>query len=202
MQSQLIKESINLLSNAGLEVHGVTFDGCSKNLSTARQLGCKVDNFESSFPHPSRPNKTIHIILDVCHMLKLARNALGDKGVFYLDRRNTVCWNYVKELYNVQNEDVLHLGNKLKNKHIKWHNQKMKVAVAAQTLSNSVAAGIMYLKSLNLEQFKDSQPTADFIEKINNIFDILNSKSKFGRYFKSPLRLENLAVIEDLDVII
>ena len=72
----------------------------------------------------------------------------------------------------------------------------MKVAVAAQTLSNSVAAGIMYLKSLNLEQFKDSQPTADF-EKINNIFDILNSKSKFGRYFKSPLRLENIDEVEE-----
>ena len=29
MQAQIIKESINLLTDAGLEVHAVTFDGCS-----------------------------------------------------------------------------------------------------------------------------------------------------------------------------
>jgi hypothetical protein len=31
MQAQIIKESINLLTYAGLDVHAVTFDGCSKN---------------------------------------------------------------------------------------------------------------------------------------------------------------------------
>ena len=43
----------------------------------------------------------------------------------------------------------------------------MKVAVAAQTLSNSVAAGIMYLRNLKLEQFKDGDETAEFILKIS-----------------------------------
>ena len=39
----------------------------------------------------------------------------------------------------------------------------MKVAIAAQTLSHSVAAGIMYLRSLKLEQFENSEHTAEFI---------------------------------------
>ncbi len=43
MQAQIIKESINLLTDAGLDVHGVTFDGWAKNLGTARQLGCNLD---------------------------------------------------------------------------------------------------------------------------------------------------------------
>jgi hypothetical protein len=54
----------------------------------------------------------------------------------------------------VQQSDILHLGNKLKNVHIKWHNQKMKVAVAAQTFSSSVAAGMIYLLNLNVKQFE------------------------------------------------
>jgi hypothetical protein len=37
MQAQIIKDSINLLTDAGLDVHAVTFDGCSKNLATARR---------------------------------------------------------------------------------------------------------------------------------------------------------------------
>ena len=45
--------------------------------------------------------------------------------------------------------------------HIKWHNQKMKVAVAAQTMNNSVAARIMYPKNLKLDQFEKSQETAE-----------------------------------------
>ncbi|CAB4019071.1 DNA transposase THAP9 [Paramuricea clavata] len=192
MQAQLIKEAINLLTEAALDVQAVVFDGCAKNLTTARCLGCKIDKLDGSFNHPSRPNKTIYVILDVCHMLKLARNSLGDKKVFHTDTGAKICWNYITELYNVQKSDVLHLGNKLKTKHIKWHNQKMNVAIAAQTLSNSVAAGLMYLKNIKVPQFLDSDETAEFILKINNLFDILNSKSKYGKHYKSPIRLENL----------
>ncbi len=192
MQAELIKEAINLLTEAALDVQAVVFDGCAKNLTTARCLGCNIDKFDGSFNHPSRPNKTVYVILDVCHMLKLARNSLGDKKVFHTDTGAKICWNYITELYNVQKSDVLHLGNKLKTKHIKWHNQKMKVAIAAQTLSNSVAAGLMYLKNIKVPQFLDSDETAEFVLKINNLFDILNSKSKYGKHYKSPIRLENL----------
>ena len=82
------------------------------------------------------------MILDVCHMLKLARNALGDKGPFCMKGKQSIFWDFIVELYNMQKDDVLQLPNKLKSKHIHWHNVKMKVAVAPQTLSNSVASGI------------------------------------------------------------
>ena len=117
MQAQLIKEAINLLTEAALDVQAVVFDGCAKNLTTARCLGCNIDKFDGSFNHPSRPNRTVYVILDVCHMLKLARNSLGDKKVFHTDTGAKICWNYITELYNVQKSDVLHLGNKLKTKH-------------------------------------------------------------------------------------
>jgi hypothetical protein len=79
MQAQFIKEAIYLLTEAALDVQAVVFDGCAKNLTTARCLGCNIDKLDGSFNHPSRPNKTVYVILDVCHMLKLARNSLGDK---------------------------------------------------------------------------------------------------------------------------
>ena len=192
MQAQIIKESINHLTDAGLEVHGVTFDGCAKNLATARYLGCKTNQFDGSFKHPSRPNKTLYVILDICHMLKLARNSLGDMKLFFTESGNKICWQFITDLYNVQKTDVLHLGNKLTSTHIKWHNKKMKVSVAAQTLSSSVAAGIMYLQSLKLKQFENSRDTAEFILTINNLFDMLNSKSKYGKNYRSPLKQENL----------
>jgi hypothetical protein len=38
--------------------------------------------------------------------------------------------------------------------------------------------------------------TSDFILLMNNFFDILNSKSKFGKQYKAPINLENYANIE------
>ena len=64
-------------------------------------------------------------------------------------------------------------------------------------MSNSVAAGIMYLKNLKLEQFGKSEKTAEFILTINNLFDILNSKSKFGKNYESPITLNNIEEIQD-----
>ena len=79
----------------------------------------------------------------------------------------------------------------------------MKVAVAAQTLSSSVAAGMTYLRNLNVKQFEKCEQTAEFIQNINDIFNILNTKSKFGKRFKSPLKLENYAELRThlLDII-
>ena len=73
----------------------------------------------------------------------------------------------------------------------------MKVAVAAQTLSYSVASGIRYLKSIGIHKFRNSDETSQFIETINNIFDIFNSKSKFGRHCKSPITLENIDDLQE-----
>ena len=62
----------------------------------------------------------------------------------------------------------------------------MKVSVAAQTLSHSVASAITFLKNLGLQEFN----------LMNNIFDMLNSKSKFGKHTKKPISLENFYDIE------
>ena len=72
----------------------------------------------------------------------------------------------------------------------------MKVSVAAQTLSHSVSAAITNLRNLQVAEFKESKATSEFILLMNNIFDILNSKSKFGKHTKRPITLTNFYEIE------
>ena len=72
----------------------------------------------------------------------------------------------------------------------------MKVSVAAQTYSHSVSAAITFLRNLKLKEFKDSKPTSDFILLMNHLFDMLNSKSKFGKHTKKPIDLNNFFDIE------
>ena len=67
----------------------------------------------------------------------------------------------------------------------------MNVALAAQTLSSSVADAIDFLAlSMKLKEFQDSQPTVKFIRTIDRLFNLLNSRNPLGKGFKQPLRPE------------
>ena len=46
IQAQLIPEAIKLLYFEGIIVKSVTFDGPTKNISTAKKLGCAISNLE------------------------------------------------------------------------------------------------------------------------------------------------------------
>ena len=79
----------------------------------------------------------------------------------------------------------------MKIAHILYHKMKIKVALAAQTLSSSVADAIEFYASLRLPQFQESDVTARFIRCIDRLFDFLNSCNPFGKGYKSPLRKSN-----------
>lgn len=88
-------------------------------------------------------------------------------------------WNYIKELYELEQREGLRLGTKLTKRHINFHNEIMNVRLAAQTLSNSVADSLTYPMKNNAK-FTKSGPMVEFIRYINNAFDILNSRNKFS----------------------
>jgi hypothetical protein len=71
-QAQLVRMA---LEKAGLMVWSITADGTSVNVSMFTQLGCifstTYDSMVTMFKHPSR-NYNVYVILDPCHMLKLA----------------------------------------------------------------------------------------------------------------------------------
>ena len=77
-------------------------------------------------------------------MIKLARNALADMASFIDEDGNVIRWKHIEELQNIQAQEGLNLANKLSANHIEFHNHKMKVSLAAQTLSSSVADAIEF----------------------------------------------------------
>ena len=73
----------------------------------------------------------------------------------------------------------------------------MKVHLAAQSLSSSVADAIEYCtKTLKLPQFKGSEATVRFLRVIDRLIDLLNSRNPFGRGYKAPLRESNKTIRE------
>ena len=191
-QAKLVSTSLEKAAKAGLKVWSVTADGTAVNLRTFELLRCNFDGsydkMTTSIIHPTT-GENVFIILDPCHMLKLARNALAHLGTIVDGDGNLIRWQHIEELQKLQEVKGLNLGNKLSSNHLKFQKHKMNVRLAAQTLSSSVANAIEFLdKSSQLPTFCDSHGTVKFICTIDRVFDMLNSRNPIAKGFKTPLR--------------
>ena len=72
-----------------------------------------------------------------------------------------------------------------------FENNKMKVNLAVQTLSSSVADAIQFLQELGHPSFKNASGTIKFIRIVDRLFDLFNSRNPRGKGFKAPLRRTN-----------
>ena len=193
-RANLVKVCIQRLSDVGVKVISLTCDGPSCHFSMLSALGASLHlaNMIPYFPHPNNNKEKIYVLLDVCHMLKLVRNTLAEKGILVDKDGGKILWQYLVDLERLQNDEGLRLGNKLKKAHIQWKQQKMKVNLAAQSLSSSVADAIEYCATtLNLPQFQGCEATVKFLRLFDHLFDVLNSRNPLAKGYKSPLRVSN-----------
>ncbi|KAJ4923070.1 hypothetical protein JOQ06_027806, partial [Pogonophryne albipinna] len=110
-------------------------------------------------------------------------------GVLVREDGQQIMWKYIEELHKLQEKEGLRLGNKLKMAHIQWRNQKMKVNLAAQLFSSSVADALEYSeKALKYPQFTGSAATVQFLRTIDAAFDVLNSRNPLGTGHKAPIK--------------
>ena len=70
------------------------------------------------------------------YMLKLIRNTLGNCGTLVDGDDKEICWEYVTALHQLQQDEGLRPRNKLKQAHVKWWQQKMKVNLAVKFQSS------------------------------------------------------------------
>lgn len=162
-------------------------------MAMARELGCSFDlgQLKTYFPH-LETEQPIYVFLDPCHMVKLVRNTLESKKVFQDNNGGLIKWQYFVELNTMQENEKFHLANKLTTRHIDFKNQVMKVKLAVQLLSASVAKAIEFCdQKLHLLNFANSAATVNFTHVVNNLFDILNSRKFPGIDFEAPINKKN-----------
>lgn len=168
----LVLRAASLANEKGAHIVGITCDGAASNLSMLRSLGCKLElaELDASFPHPIT-KKPIFTLLDHCRMLKLLRNTLCDKKTV-ISPGETIMWKHIEKLHEVQYSEGLHLANKQRQVHANWKKQSMKVSLAAQTFSQSVADVTGECRERKLWKFRNSARTEEFIRHVNDAFDI------------------------------
>ncbi|KAJ8246096.1 hypothetical protein GJAV_G00263610 [Gymnothorax javanicus] len=192
-RANIISECLLRLHNIGVHTVSLTCDGPSCHFAMLKSLGANLDvlDMKPSFEHPGDPSKVVHVVLDVCNMLKLLRNALAEGGILQTST-GKINWRYREELNAPQEKEGLRLGNRLKKAHIQWEKQKMKVKLAAQAFSSSVADALKYCNSQPcLPQFKGCEETVEFLRTIDAAFDVLNSRNPLGKGHKALMRTSN-----------
>ncbi|KAK6167116.1 hypothetical protein SNE40_021216 [Patella caerulea] len=197
VQAELLVGCIEKLSECGFVIHSVTMDGHASNISMCHLLGCNFEYHQQDpkpfFQLPGITNR-IWVVMDACHMVKLIRNALEAYGTL-MSAKGAIKWDHIRQLNEVQEEIGLRLGNRLSANHLAFKQQIMKVSLAVQTLSNSVARALETAEELGVQGFHLCEQTIEFIEVIDRLFDILNSRSPYGKGYKKPLTPHNIQYI-------
>lgn len=187
-----------MLHEAGILVTSITGDGATSNIKMAERFGCEFhDAMEMKTYFSHSEHGKVHFILDPCHMLKLVRNQLENKKSLINGNGEVVSWEYILKLWQLQEKIGLKLGNKLTQKHIFFRNQIMKVKLAAQVLSGSVANALQYCLDNKIKGFEDCKATIEFLNIFNTLFDILNSRSMSATGWKQALHQKNIKEVRE-----
>lgn len=183
----LIASVIKALTTIGIRVLSVTSDGLSSNLAAYDILGASFTDDDAApyFVNPDNGFK-VYLIHDPPHMLKLTRNCLGDEKILYNSNEQPIEWKFFERLYRSKGTEIA--SHKLTKRHIDWHSAPMKVNLATETFSRSVALSMEKLALAGVSQFKGSEGTSDFAKRIDQLFDVFNtSKDVKDNIFKSPI---------------
>lgn len=193
-RASMLTGVIKSVTDCGAQICSITFDGLAANVTMCESLGAKMDPesvdfnpfFENQFD-----NTKIAIIIDPCHVEKNVRNTIAGKETLYDEKSRKIEWKYFVALEKCSREGDFVIVNKLNRRHIEFKNRKMKVNLAVQTLSNSVADSMEYLATIGHPEFKDSEATIEFIRYFNNLFDVFNSRGFHNSLFKNAICEEN-----------
>lgn len=195
-KANLLLSVISAITETGATIINVTCDGLQTNFSMFEYLGAslKPNELKPFFKNPANDMK-IFIMFDACHMLKLVRNCIMNDGQLIDSENHVIKWQHFERLEKVRvNNDFIR--HKLTKKHIECERNKMNVALAAQTLSRSVAKSMEFLLEAGKPDFIDCMGTIIFARQFNDLFDILNTgsndnlKNNQNNRFKVPLSLE------------
>ena len=175
----LLTDAINALNETGLNVKIVICDQGSNNRSMLQKLGVTVT---SPFFHVN--SKKIYAMYDPPHLIKNVRNNLKKTG--YTVNGEDISWEDITKFYEIDSKLSIRTAPKLTKKHIELPPfTAMRVKLATQVLSHTVAAGITMLCSFGHLESK-CMATANFIKRFDQLFDIFNSGKL---YAKKPFKV-------------
>ena len=144
-RANILSLVIKRLSEIGVKVRILTCDGHPVQIRMYKKLGAiltpKKKNISTQL---NSFDSVIYMSLDSPHMVKCIRNTFGKYKRLKNGDNLVIDWKYIELLNELQSTQKLSAANKLTSLHVKYHSQKMKVHLAVQLFSNSVANALDY----------------------------------------------------------
>ncbi|KAH6945673.1 hypothetical protein HPB50_009587 [Hyalomma asiaticum] len=180
LSAQLLLQCIVRLEQAGVIIDGVVCDGASTNRAMWKAFGVSgaKGHVVNSFEHPSNPSNRVYVVADVPHLFKCIRNRLHDKKIL---KRNgkLIKWSCYDALFvaDSKNAGELRVCPKISYNHVNPSNMlRMRVKLATQIFSRTVAKGLQFYARLGAPRLYDVEPTVEFTLLLNDMFDALNRR--------------------------
>lgn len=192
-KKDVLFELIEAIEAVGIRISSITFDGYSANIKMCKLLGANLDvydpNFQSHFIGPD--GKPIYIFFDPSHMIKLVRNNIAKKKVLIGEQNEIINWSFFQNLVEFKNENEF-ITHKLNQKHMQWSRSIMRVKLAVETLSESAASSMEFLKNKGYDSFAETTETIKFVRMFDSLFNVFNSKHEDkDNIYKRPLCVSN-----------
>jgi len=192
VQAQLVTTAFIKLRESGIHGVALVMDGHATNQAMVHELGgsLRPDQIVTDFEHPTESTWRIYIFFDACQMLKLLRNALEAMKAIVLPGIGTARWSDIVKLHELQHKEGLRAANRITEAHLQFQQQKMKVQLAAQTLSASVGTALQFLTTNNVDGFGNTIGTQKFVFMVDRLFDTFNSRTPKASGYKQALTIE------------
>lgn len=186
---EIVMKNLEVASCLGLYIRAMTGDQGPNNRRCFRLLGAT-----KTCPFFTWNSKKIYCLFDVPHLIKSVRNTLMKTDISTDD--GIVSWSVLQKLHELDNSDITKVCPNITSKHINpTQFDKMRVVYATQIFSRTVSAAIttcIKLGEFQSNMVEKAKATAEFIRKMDRLFDCLNSRHMNEKnMFKLPLRQNN-----------
>lgn len=201
-----IKEVVHEINSAGLKILATVCDQSRVNVSAIDSL---MGDAKRSYLRKGKEWRhdifivdgvSIIPIFDVPHLIKGIRNNLLNKDVTYVDfndedKEKIVKWEYFQNIYEADKIDgELKILHRLTEEHVYVEKMnKMKVKIATQLLSHSVAVAANHLTRTG-QVDPACRQVIPFVKMFDNLFDSLNCHNFCevdGKMYRAGVKLNS-----------
>lgn len=201
-RANIVSTYLTRLHEVGVECVAVTCSGDACNVSMLTELGVVLDSssIKNWFSHPSDPSKMVFAFLDTGDMLKRMRNLLAEKRVIVNSEvppeKSKILWRHLERLSKLQRVEGSSQASSQGTTRRKFESERMKTLLSIWLLSRSVSSALKLCEGeLQLADFKGASAAAEFVDKLEWMFELLSSCHPFGKGRHAPIRQGNRELV-------
>ncbi|KAI4466790.1 thap domain-containing protein 9 [Holotrichia oblita] len=179
----ILSEVITSVQKIGLIPLAIVCDQASTNMRVVK-VKCGEHSIKRPGPYFYENGFKIFTIFDPSHLLKNTRTTLANYDIKFCGNK-IAKFNYIKETYERDKNRRFRLLHRIKDSYLDVRRNKnsflkMKVSVAAKTLSQTVAAAIETMVSTGNNPLPaEAIQTAEFVHDVDSLFDSFNGRTLY-----------------------